>query len=93
MDGDNRPIMTGHVLQGQDAMDLVPDRDLLGESYLELGHRGSRLLQSQPHDIDKILSELRGRGEVYNKCVLRSLLTSGNAQNEELNNVLQRTFG
>ena len=61
MEGDNRPIMTGQGLQDQDAMDLAPDRDLLGESYLDPGHRGSRLLETQPADIDHIMSALSTR--------------------------------
>ena len=84
---DERPILTGQGRQDQDAMDLAPDRDLLWESYLDPGHRGPRLLETQSADIDKILSDLSSRDEVYNERVLRSVLLSGNAQNAELNTV------
>ena len=84
---DDRPILTGQVFQVQDAMDLGPVGDPLEETYLDPGHRGSRLLESQPADIDKILSTLSSRGEEYNERVLRSVLMSGNAQNAELNKV------
>ena len=84
---DERPILTGQGLQDQDAMEQGPVRDPLGESYLDPAHRGSRLLETQPADIDKIMSALSTRDEVYNERVLRSVLLSGNAQNAELNNV------